>query len=80
MEKQCKSSFDKYIILKIKEKRIEKGLSQSALAVKLGVSSGFIGKIESLNTTSKYNLNHLNKLALVFNCSPKDFLPNNPIV
>ncbi|HAB53263.1 MAG TPA: transcriptional regulator [Ignavibacteriales bacterium] len=80
MEKHCKSSFDKYIILKIKEKRIEKGLSQSELAAKLGVSSGFIGKIESLNTTSKYNLNHLNKLALIFSCSPKDFLPNNPIV
>jgi transcriptional regulator with XRE-family HTH domain len=80
MEKNIKTSFDKHIILKIKEKRIEKGLSQSELANKLGVSAGFIGKIESFNTTSKYNLHHLNKLSVIFNCSPRDFLPNNPIV
>lgn len=76
-----KTSFDLYIINKVKEKRTQKGFSQSELAYKLGVSSGFIGKIESLQTTtSKYNLNHLNKLALIFNCSPKDFLPDKSIV
>jgi len=80
MEKHTKSSFDNFIIQKIKEKRSKNGLSQFDLAVKLGVSPGFIGKIESPNTNAKYNLNHLNKLALVFNCSPRDFLPKNPIV
>lgn len=80
MNRKLKTSFDTFIINKVKEKRVEKGFSQSDLAVKLSVSSGFIGKVESFQTTAKYNLNHLNKLALIFNCSPKDFLPDNPIV
>ena len=80
MNSSPKTLIDTYVINKVKEKRVEKGFSQSDLAVKLSVSTGFIGKVESFQTTAKYNLNHLNKLALIFGCSPKDFLPNNPIV
>ena len=80
MHSNPKTLLDTYVINKVKEKRVEKGFSQSDLAVKLSVSSGFIGKVESFQTTAKYNLNHLNKLACIFNCSPKDFLPDNPIV
>jgi len=80
MNRNLKTLLDTYVINKVKEKRVEKGFSQFNLAVKLSVSSGFIGKVESFQTTAKYNLNHLNKLALIFNCSLKNFLPDNPIV
>jgi hypothetical protein len=32
-------------------------------------------KFESPKKAAKYNLNHINKLAKIFNCSPQDFLP-----
>lgn len=41
----------------------------------LDVSFGFIGNIENPKYSAKYNLNHINKLAFIFECSPKDFLP-----
>lgn len=59
--------------------RDEAKLSQSELAFKLGVSNGFIGQVESSNSPTKYNLNHLDKLAAIFKCSPKDFMPEKPI-
>lgn len=63
----------------VKEKRIEKGFSQDDVALFLDLSRGFVGQIESPNSPSKYNLNHLNKLALEFQCSPKDFIPKQPV-
>lgn len=74
-----KTEIESYIIGKVKEKRIIKGFTQAELAFKLGVSSGFIGKVESVHSTSKYNLNHLNNLAKIFQCSIKNFLPDDPI-
>jgi transcriptional regulator with XRE-family HTH domain len=74
-----KSKIDLYVISKVKEKRLEKGISQVDLANELDVSVGFIGKIESLNYASHYNIRHLNLLAKILECSPKDFLPDKPI-
>lgn len=54
---------------------MEKGLTQSDLAFKLGVSSGFIGKVESSSSTTKFNLNHIQELSKIFNVSPRVFLP-----
>lgn len=68
-----------FVIDRVREFRVKAGFSQSDLAYELGVSYGFIGKIESQNFRSKYNLNHINKLAEIFNCSPKDFLPEKKI-
>jgi transcriptional regulator with XRE-family HTH domain len=53
MNRKLKTSFDTFIINKVKEKRVEKGFSQSDLAVKLSVSSGYIGKVEIFQTTAK---------------------------
>ncbi|HEY1018624.1 MAG TPA: helix-turn-helix transcriptional regulator [Sediminibacterium sp.] len=58
--------------------RLEQGMSQADLAFKLGVSYGFIGQVESKKFPSKYNIDHLDKLAFIFKCSPKDFLPEKP--
>jgi transcriptional regulator with XRE-family HTH domain len=70
-----KSKFELYIIDKVKQRRQELGISQQQLAYRMDLSIGFIGKIESPKYSSKWNLDHLNKLAEVLNCSPKDFLP-----
>ena len=75
-----KSKIELYIIEKVKERRIQLKMSQSDLAFKLGVSYGFIGQVESPNFPAKYNVNHLDKLAFIFSCSPKDFLPDKPFV
>ena len=54
-------------------------MSQSELAFRLGVSEGFIGQVESAKYSAKYNLNHVDKLAEIFKCSPQDFMPSRPV-
>jgi len=78
MSKQLKTDIELFVIRKVKEKREQEKLSQSELAVKLDVSNGFIGQAESPNYPTKYNLNHLNQLAIIFKCSLKDFMPETP--
>ena len=68
-----------FVIDKARALREEANISQSELAFKLGVSNGFIGQVESVRSQSKYNLDHINKLATIFHCSPKDFLPTEPL-
>lgn len=74
-----KTLIDQFVIDKVREKRIEKNLSQADLAYELGVSIGFIGKVESLKFAAHYNIKHLNILAKALKCSPQDFLPRKPI-
>lgn len=68
-----------YIIEKVKEKRIEKGWSQILLSQKLNMSDSFVGHVETPNRRAKYNVNHINALAKLFKCSPKDFFPEKPL-
>ena len=49
------------------------------LADYMNLSPSFIADIENPKRRAKYNLNHLNELAKVFSCSPKDFLPDTPL-
>jgi transcriptional regulator with XRE-family HTH domain len=72
-----KSKFELYVIDKVKHRRQVLGISQQQLAFRMDLSIGFIGKIESPKYSSKWNLDHLNQLADVLNCSPKDFLPEH---
>lgn len=74
-----KTKIDLYVINQVKAKRIEKALSQAELAFELGVSVGFIGKAESPNYPTHYNVKHLNDLAKILKCSPQDFLPKKPL-
>lgn len=74
-----KSKIDQYVINKVKEKRLEKNLSQAELAFELNMSVGFIGKVESSKYPSHYNIKHLNQLAKILECSPQDFLPKKPL-
>jgi transcriptional regulator with XRE-family HTH domain len=69
------SDIETYVISVTRKLRIENGMTQSDLAFRLGVSSGFVGKVESSTTSSKYNLNHIQELSKIFNVSPTFFLP-----
>lgn len=70
---------DQYIIDIVREKRKEKNMTQDDLADLLGVSKGFIGNVESPKYIDKYSTAQLNKLAKIFRCSPRDFLPEKPL-
>ena len=72
------TDIDQYVIDKVRELRQEKGISQSQLAFELEISTSYIAMIESGNFDKKYNISHLNKIALVLQCSPKDFMPEEP--
>ena len=79
MKKQHITDIEQFVIDKVKEKRIKMRLSQAQLAYELNMSVGFIGNVESPKYRAKYNLKHLNDLAKVFGCSPRDFLPKEPL-
>lgn len=74
-----KSEFDQYVSAAIRQMRIAQGITQADLAYGIGVSDGFISQVESPKSPSKYNLNHLNKIAKFLGCSPRDFLPEKPL-
>lgn len=73
------AEIEQYVIDKVRDKRKALGISQEQLAHLLGYSEGFIANIETPKRTSKYNLKHLNELAKIFKCSPRDFLPKDPL-
>jgi len=55
------------------------GLSQLELSQKLEMSDSFISHVEAPSKRAKYNINHLNKIAEIFSCSPKEFWPEQPL-
>ena len=66
---------EQFVIEKVRQIRNQKNISQAELAFAIGVSIGFIGKVESLKYNTKYNLNHLNSIAKALKISPQDLLP-----
>ncbi|WP_439695165.1 helix-turn-helix domain-containing protein [Mucilaginibacter sp. AW1-7] len=74
-----KSDIDLYVIGEIKRLRTARGISQARLGAMLDLSDAFIGQIESPRHVSKYSLDQINRLAIIFECSPRDFLPEKPI-
>jgi len=74
-----KSKFEIAIVDNVKAVRTKNGLTQDDIAAFLNVTRGFIGQIESPNSASKYNFDHLNTLAREMNCSPKDFMPERAV-
>ena len=63
------TKIEEFVIQKVKAMRMERKWSQMELA----------DDIENPKRRAKYNLNHLNILAKVFGCSPRDFLPDTPV-
>ena len=70
------TEIEKHIIEKVKLMRKERGLSQLELSQKLDLNDSFISHVESTSKRAKYNINHLNQIAKILNCSPKEFWPD----
>ena len=70
------SKIDRFVIKKVKERRIELGHSQASLSYELDVSASFIGQVESDNYKTRYSLERLNEIARILKCSVQDFLPH----
>lgn len=68
-----------HLIEEVKKRRNQLGLSQLELSQKLEMSDSFVSHVESVNKRAKYNSNHLNAIAKIFNCSPKDFWPDRSL-
>ena len=64
----------------IRKERMAQKVSQAMLAYGIGVSRSFIGMAESSKYDIKYNLNHNNEIARYLGCSPRDFLPETPLL
>ena len=73
------TSIERYTIEKVKEKRIAAGLSPRELSLLLGLDASYIAHAENPKYKHKYNLNHLNAFAVIFQCPVKDFIPRLPI-
>lgn len=69
------SEIDLYVIGKVKELREKANMRQIDLSHHLGLADSFVSNVESESQRHKYNIRHLNDLARIFGCSPKDFLP-----
>jgi transcriptional regulator with XRE-family HTH domain len=72
------SRLDWFIINRVKELRHKKGISQGQLSVEMGFSDKFVGGIENPTSSTKYNIRHLNLLAVALNCTLSDLLPEKP--
>ena len=68
-----KSAIELYIVQKVKEQRKKRKMSQRYLADCLNVSQSFIRNIENENDDTAYNIDHLNEIAKIFDCSIRDF-------
>jgi len=69
------TDIEQYVIDRVKEKRIEAGLTQAVLSVAMELNPKFVGNVERPKTDDKYNINHLKKIAEILGCSMKDFFP-----
>ena len=78
VDKANPSEIELYVISRIKQLRVDAGLSQAKFAFEMDLSYGFIGQVENPNRRAKYNLNHINKAAKVFKCSVREFFPIDP--
>lgn len=69
------AEIDWYVINRVKELRIAKGISQEQLSIRMGFSERFVSKVEDFTAHTKYNLRHLNLAVKIFGVSFSDLLP-----
>ncbi len=70
---------ERFVIKKVRELREKKEFTQVSLSLALGKSTTFISDIEAPSKKAKYNIKHLNDIAKILECSPKDFWPDKPL-
>lgn len=68
---------DLFVIQKVIERREACDMTQEALSIALNYSMSYINKFEK--GKKKFNISHLNEIAKVLKCSPKYFLPEQPL-
>lgn len=73
------SPIDQYVIDAIRKERRAQKISQAMLAYGVGKSKGFFGRIESTKDDTKYSMTLINEVAKYLGCSPRQFLPENPL-
>lgn len=66
---------EQYVIDRVREKRIQAGLTQAVLSVAIDLNPKFVGSVESIKKNTKYNINHLHKIAEILGCSMREFFP-----
>ena len=71
-----KTEIELFVINKVKEFRKAAKMSQRKLSMELRLGSSYVNRAENYKLREKYNLNHLNELSKIFNCSIADFLPS----
>ena len=70
-----KLKIDLFVITRIKERRMQKNISQRGLAAILDCSPSFIGQVESEKFDVKYSVHQVFLVAQFFECSPAEFFP-----
>lgn len=70
-----KSKIDLFVITRIKERRMQKNISQRGLAAILDCSPSFIGQVESEKFDVRYSVHQVFLVAQFFECSPAEFFP-----
>lgn len=70
---------EKYVNEKVRELRLEKGMSQQEFGDNINLSQAFIRDCESPRKNSKYNIRHLNEIVKVFGCSFSYFFPDQAL-
>lgn len=73
--KVMKSAIELYVSQKVREYRLKNNWSYKYLGDCINVSGSFIHAAESPNNETKFNLNHIDALARVFDCSIWKLLP-----
>lgn len=75
------SEIDFFLNEKLREIRINKRpkIAQVTLSQMIGVADGFVGKVENMKLSSKYNLWHINKILKIFNLKYLDIFPTNGV-
>ena len=69
------TEIEQYVVDRVREKRIQSGLTQAVLSVAMELNPKFVGNVERANTDDKYNINHLKKISEILGCSMRDFFP-----
>jgi len=75
------AEIDLFLIEKVRYIRLNNKpkISQVTLSQMLGLADGFVGKVENLKESSKYNLWHINKIIKVLRLKFTDIFPPNAI-
>ena len=70
------TAIELFVIEAVKNRRKIRNMSSRALSESIGLEESLV---ENPKTRTKYNLNHLNEIAKILNCSLADFLPSSPL-